>query len=95
MIAEISPTNTTQNLVYKNKLKSISLYLLVILVFTALLCSLPFIKIDISSQSRGIVRSTLESVTLTSLSGGQILDVSLANNLNVKKRGYFTSLGSK
>ncbi|MEH6657817.1 HlyD family secretion protein [Leeuwenhoekiella marinoflava] len=74
-----------QKLTSKKKVKNISLYLLIVLLIIAFLCSLPFIKIDISSQSRGIVRSYLEPIPLTSLSGGQILKVSLANNLNVKK----------
>jgi HlyD family secretion protein len=56
--------------------------LLAILIFLALLT---VIKIDISSQSRGIVRSTTDNVPLTSLVNGKGTFVHLKNNLVVQK----------
>ena len=46
---------------------------------------MPVIKIDISSQSRGIVRSTTDNVPVTSLVNGKVTFVNLRNNGIVQK----------
>jgi membrane fusion protein, peptide pheromone/bacteriocin exporter len=53
-----------------------------ILVFLALL---PLIKVYISSQSRGMVRSTTDNVPFTSLVNGKVTFVNLKNNRVVQK----------
>ena len=79
------PINTLENLIAKNKTKSISIYLVLILAILIFLGLLPVIKIDISSQSRGIVRSTTDNVPLTSLVNGKVTFVNLKNNGIVQK----------
>ena len=79
------PINTLENLIFKNKTKSISIYLVIILAILIFLALLPVIKIDISSQSRGIVRSTTDNVPLTSLINGKVTFVHLKNNDVVQK----------
>ena len=79
------PINTLENLVTKNKTKSISIYLVLILAILIFLALLPVIKIDISSQSRGIVRSTTDNVPVTSLVNGKVTFVNLKNNRVVQK----------
>jgi multidrug resistance efflux pump len=79
------PINTLENLIAKNKTKSISIYLVLILAILIFLVLLPVIKIDISSQSRGIVRSTTDNVPLTSLVNGEVTFVHLKNNRVVQK----------
>jgi HlyD family secretion protein len=79
------PINTLENLISKNKTKSISIYLVLILAILIFLALLPVIKIDISSQSRGIVRSTTDNVPLSSLVNGKVTFVNLKNNLVVQK----------
>ena len=79
------PINTLENLITKNKTKSISIYLVLILAILIFLVLLPVIKIDISSQSRGIVRSTTDNVTVTSLVNGKVTFVNLKNNSIVHK----------
>lgn len=74
------PINTTENLIAKNKTKSISIYLLVLLAIVLVLALLPVIKIDISSQSRGVVRSKTDNVPITSLVNGKITKIFLKNN---------------
>ena len=54
------PINTLENLIAKNKTKSISIYLALVLAILVFLALLPVIKIDISSQSRGLIRSTTD-----------------------------------
>ena len=79
------PINTLENLIAKNKTKSISIYLVLILAILIFLTLLPVIKIDISSQSRGIVRSTTDNVPVTSLVNGKVTFVNLRNNGIVHK----------
>jgi multidrug resistance efflux pump len=79
------PINTTENLYAKNKTKSISIYLVVVLALLVFLALLPVIKIDISSQSRGIIRSKTDNVPLTSIVSGKIIWIKLKNNTQITK----------
>ncbi|MGO4822461.1 MULTISPECIES: HlyD family secretion protein [unclassified Flavobacterium] len=79
------PINTLENLISKNKTKSISIYLVLLLALLVFLALLPVIKVDISSQSRGMVRSTTDNVPLSSLVNGKVTFVNLKNNRVVQK----------
>lgn len=79
------PVNTLENLISRNKTKSISIYIIIVLGVLIFLISLPIIKIDISSQSRGIVRSTTDNVPVTAIVSGRIIWLNLKNNAVVKK----------
>ncbi len=79
------PINTLENLISKNKTKSISIYLVLVLGILVFLGLLPIIKIDISSQSRGMVRSTTDNVPLTSVVNGKVTFINLKNNRAVEK----------
>ncbi len=75
-----NPIHTTENLIAKNTTKSISIYVLVVLVLIGFIISLPIIKIDISSQSRGIVRGLQENIQLNTVVSGKIIRSNLKNN---------------
>lgn len=79
------PINTLENLIYKNKTKSISIYLVLVLAIVAMLFLLPVIKVDISSQSRGIIRSKTDNVAITTIVSGRITWLALKNNVAVTK----------
>ena len=79
------PINTLENLFAKNKTKSISIYLVVVLAIATFVALLPFIKVDISSQSRGIIRSKTDNVPVTAAVSGKIVAIGLKNNLLVHK----------
>jgi multidrug resistance efflux pump len=79
------PINTLENLIARNKTKSISIYLVFLIAILIFLSLLPFIKVDISSQSRGMVRSTTDNVPLTCLVNGKVTFVNLKNNNIVQK----------
>ena len=79
------PINTLENLIYKNKTKSISIYLVLVLAVIVGLFLLPVIKIDISSQSRGIIRSKTDNVPVTAIVSGRINWLALKNNEVVSK----------
>jgi len=74
------PINTLENLIYKNKTKSISIYLVVVLAVLVFIVLLPVIEVDISSQSRGIIRSKTDNVPVTTIVSGRITWLSLRNN---------------
>ena len=79
------PINTLENLIAKNKTKSVSIYLVVVLAIAVFIALLPVIKVDISSQSRGIIRSKTDNVPVTSAVSGKITTIKLKNNLLVQK----------
>jgi multidrug resistance efflux pump len=79
------PINTLENLIYKNKTKSISIYLVVVLAVLVFIVLLPVIEVDISSQSRGIIRSKTDNVPVTTIVSGRITWLSLRNNVVVNK----------
>jgi HlyD family secretion protein len=79
------PIHTLENLTHKNKTKSISIYLVIVVALVVFISSLPLVKIDISSQSRGIIRSTTDNVPLTSLVNGKVVSINLKNNRLVQK----------
>ncbi|MCL9805868.1 HlyD family secretion protein [Flavobacterium amniphilum] len=79
------PIHTIENLIAKNKTKSISLYVVLVLAVIVLLLSLPIIKVDVSSQSRGIVRSSTDKVPLQVLVNGKVTELKLRNNCLVQK----------
>lgn len=85
MLFSQDPIHTIENLTHKNKTKSISIYLVIVATLVVVISSLPLIKIDISSQSRGIIRSTTDNVPLTSLVNGKIVYVNLKNNQLIYK----------
>ena len=79
------PINTLENLIAKNKTKSFSIYLIILLAVITFLGLLPVIKLDISSQSRGIIRSKIDNVPVTTIVSGRINCIALKNNAFVKK----------
>jgi HlyD family secretion protein len=63
------PINTLENLISKNKTK-VFLFTWCCFSFTRFLALLPVIKVDISSQSRGMmVRSTTDNVPYSLVNG--------------------------
>ena len=67
------PINTLENLIAKNKTKSISIYLVVVLAIAVFIAFLPVITVDISSQSRGIIRSKTDNVPVISAVSGKFV----------------------
>ena len=67
------PINTLENLIAKNKTKRISIYLVVVLAIAVFIALLPVITVDISSQSRGIIRSKTDNVPVTPAVSGKFV----------------------
>ena len=79
------PINTLENLTAKNKAKTFSIYVVIILALLIFLILLPVIKVDISSQSRGIIRSKTDNVPVVTIVSGRVIEIALKNNDFVKK----------
>jgi multidrug resistance efflux pump len=77
--------NTTHYLNYKYNRKTNVLYVVMLLVLVAVGISLPYIYVEISSQSRGVIRSKYENVTIHSVVQGKVTSCRLENNKEVKK----------
>jgi membrane fusion protein, peptide pheromone/bacteriocin exporter len=79
------PINTLENLSSKNKSKSLSIYLVIVLSLIIFFILLPIIKVDISSQSRGVIRSVTDNVPITTIVSGRVVWLSLKNNAALQK----------
>ncbi len=77
--------HTTESYFIKRNITSKIIYTAIILVLLTLIVLLPFIKVDLSAQSRGIVRSVYENNTLQSVVSAQIQKLNLYENLPVKE----------
>jgi len=79
------PINTLESLTAKNKTKSKNIYFVVVLAVIVFFALLSIIRIDISSQSRGIIKSYKENVPLSTIVSGKIVWLQLKNNQLVTK----------
>ena len=85
MIYSTDPHHNLQNLIFKNKTKSLSIYLVLVLCVAVFLGLLPVIQVDISSQSRGLVRAKTDNVPVSVLVNGKVAYCNLKNNATVRK----------
>lgn len=85
MVFSIDPHHNLQNLIAKNKKRSNAIYLVVIVAVEVFLLSLPFIEVDVTSQSRGLVRAKTDMVPVSVLVNGKIVAINLKNNATVRK----------
>lgn len=72
--------HTYENLLYRNKVKTFSIYIVVLLSLFVLLISLPFIKVEVSAQARGVLRSDTEPVPINSIASARVERTDLKNN---------------
>jgi membrane fusion protein, peptide pheromone/bacteriocin exporter len=75
--------HTIENLIYKYKVRSFSIYIITVLALAGGIFAMPYLHIDISSQSRGIIRSKHENIPVTSVVSGRIVYSSMKNNTYV------------
>jgi multidrug resistance efflux pump len=79
------PIHTVENLITKNKTESFSIYLVILLAVITFLALLPVIKVDVSNQSRGVIRSKTDNVPVATIVSGRVNWIVLKNNAFVKK----------
>lgn len=76
---------TSESYFIKRNITSRIIYVAILLVLLILIILLPFIKIDLSTQSRGIIRSKFENNTLQSVVSAEVDKINLSENLYVHK----------
>ena len=87
--------DTTESLFVKRSTKSRIIYLTVVLIVAAVIASLPFIYVEISTQARGIIRTPFENNQLQTVVYGEITDIFIAENTEVKKGDTLLILNAK
>ena len=76
---------TTETLYHRNKVKTFSIYVVVLFAIAVAIALLPVIRVDISTQARGIMRPVSENIPITSVVSGRVISVHLSNNQIVAK----------
>lgn len=70
---------------FKHSSKSKIIYTIILLSVLIILVLLPFIKVDIYTAARGIIKPDKERLSVTSLNSGKIISTHLKNNRLVQK----------
>ena len=74
--------------------RSKAIYGLILLMILLVLVSLPLVEVDISSQSRGLIRSPYENTTIQSALYGEVISYRMLENKTVKKGDTLIILNS-
>jgi len=77
--------NTVEVHQFKHSKKSSVIYTTILLAFVFMFASLPFIKIDIYSNARGIIKSKKERVHISSINSSKVIKCMIKPNKGVKK----------
>lgn len=78
-------TNSLENLIIKNRVSGLSMYVLILFVLIGILISLIYIQVEVSAQSRGILRSVQDPAPILSLVSGTVSQVNMRNNQAVHR----------
>ncbi|MGC1205565.1 MAG: HlyD family efflux transporter periplasmic adaptor subunit [Flavobacteriaceae bacterium] len=70
---------------FKHTTKSKIIYSIILLSILIILVLLPFIKVDIYTSARGIIKPDKERLSITSLNSGKVLKKNIKNNALVHK----------
>lgn len=77
--------NTLQAYLPKNGVKSRAIYGIILCAVLLAICSLPFIKVKVHTTAQGMVKPSIERITVTSLNSGKVLFTNMENNKYVQK----------
>ncbi|CAI8208883.1 MAG: Hemolysin secretion protein D, chromosomal [Formosa sp. Hel1_33_131] len=77
--------NTTEVHQFKHSKKSSIIYSIFLIALTGAFIALPFIKVDVYTSSRGIIKSGKEHIKLTTIYSGKVLKNSIEVNKQVSK----------
>lgn len=89
----ISQTSEGHFAKFNSKTKIVYLLILLLLVITGVV--LPFVRVDITHQGRGIIRSIAENNTVSSAIYGEVIENSLQENVYVSKGDILLKLNSE
>jgi len=87
--------DTTESLFVKRTTRNWVIYLVVVLSATIAIAVLPFIYVQVSTQSRGIIRTPNENNQLQTAVYGEITEIRIAENSEVKQGDTLLVLNSE
>ncbi len=87
--------DTTESLFVKHSTRSRIIYLTVVIFITVAFALLPFIYVEISTQARGAIRSPYENNQLQAVVYGEIMEIFIAENAEVRKGDTLIILNSE
>jgi HlyD family secretion protein len=87
--------DSTESLFAKRNIRSNLIYLVVVFAVVATIASLPFIYVQVSTQSRGIVRTPNENNQLQTAVYGEVTEIRIAENTEVKSGDTLLVLNSE
>src|SRR5574344_388220 len=76
---------TNENYFYKFSKTSQVIYISVLVALLAAVVALPFIKVEVTTQSRGVIKSETENNQLMAMVYGEVERISISENKNVAK----------
>ncbi len=77
--------NTVEVHQFEHSNKSKTIYAVILIAFIIALTLLPFIRIDIYTTARGMLKPSKERITLTPLQSGKVVFVNMLDNQKVRK----------
>ncbi len=86
--------DTTESLFVRHNTRSRIIYLIVVISIAVMLVSLPFIYVEISTQASGVIRSPYENNQLQAAVYGEIIEIFITENAEVKKGDTLLILNS-
>ncbi|GLU45098.1 HlyD family secretion protein [Allomuricauda sp. NBRC 101325] len=87
--------NTSQAFIPKNEVKNQAIYTFVLVFIILAFVSLPFIKINLYTTSRGLVKPHTERIPITSLNSGKVVSSNLRSNSYVHKGDVILKIENK
>lgn len=76
--------NTIEVHQFEHSSKSKMIYTTILVAFVIALALLPFIKVDIYTTARGMLRPSKERIAITPLQSGKVVFVNMVDNQKVK-----------
>jgi HlyD family secretion protein len=87
--------DTTESLFVKRSVRSKIIYLVVVLTVTMAISLLPFIYVQVSTQARGMIRTSNENNPLQSAVYGEITKINISENAEVRRGDTLLVLNSE
>lgn len=77
--------NTTEVHQFKHSTKSSVIYSILLFAFLGILIALPFLKVDVYSSARGIIKPDKDRIDINVINSGRIIYSTVQNNIKVNK----------
>ena len=87
--------NTSESYLPQVAVKSQLIYTLILLALMATFIALPYIFVDVSVQSRGLIRTVSDKTELRAIVSGRIKNIKIAENQSINSNEALVQLGTE